>query len=181
MKNEMCDGLFVHPIIGEKKKGDFQTECIIESYEMMIKHFYPKNEVILGAFATFSRYAGPREAVFTAICRQNFGCSHFIVGRDHTGVGKYYHSDASQNIFNRFPNLGIKPVTFDQVIFNTQSGSYQLDDLALHDSKTTKYISGTKMRKMIKNKEMPPNWFMRPEIATYLINRIKDGSQVFIE
>ncbi len=73
MKTEMCDGLFVHPIIGEKKKGDFQTECIIDSYEMMIKHFYPKNEVILGAFATFSRYAGPREAVFTAICRQNFG------------------------------------------------------------------------------------------------------------
>ena len=147
----------------------------------MIKHFYPPNEVVLGAFATFSRYAGPREAVFTALCRQNFGCSHFIVGRDHTGVGEFYRFDASHKIFDRFPDLDIKPVIFDQVIFNTQSGSYQLDDLALHNSETVRDISGTKMREMLKNKEMPPSWFMRPEIATYLINRIRDGSQIFVE
>ena len=181
MKTAMCDGLFVHPIIGEKKKGDFQTEYIIKSYELMMKHFYPKNEVVLSAFATFSRYAGPREAIFTAICRQNFGCSHFIVGRDHTGVGEFYVSDASHKIFDQFPDLDIKPVIFDQVIFNTQSGSYQLDDLALHNSETVRDISGTKMREMLKNKEMPPNWFMRPEIATYLINRIKNRSPVFVE
>jgi len=181
MKTEMCDGLFVHPIIGEKKKGDFQTECIIDSYELMMKHYYPKNKVILGAFATYSRYAGPREAIFTAICRQNFGCSHFIVGRDHTGVGEFYVTDASHKIFDQFPDLDIKPVKFDQVIFNTQAGLYQLDDLAIDDSDTTKVISGTKMRVMIKNKEIPPNWFMRPEIATYLIDRIKDGNQVFVE
>ena len=137
--------------------------------------------MILGVFATYSRYAGPREAVFTAICRQNFGCSHFIVGRDHTGVGEFYVTDASHKIFDQFPDLDIKPVKFDQVIFNTQAGSYQLDDLAIHDSDTAKVISGTKMREMLKNKEMPPNWFMRPEIATYLINRIKNGSPVFVE
>ena len=181
MKTEMCDGLFAHPIIGEKKKGDFQTECIIDSYELMMKHFYPKNKVILGAFATYSRYAGPREAVFTAICRQNFGCSHFIVGRDHTGVGEFYVTDASHKIFDQFPDLDIKPVKFNQVIFNPQAGSYQLDALAINDSETAKVISGTKMREMLKNKEMPPNWFMRPEIATYLINRIKNGSAVFVE
>jgi len=181
MKTEMCDGLFVHPIIGGKKKGDFQTKCIIDSYELMIKHFYPKNEVILGAFATYSRYAGPREAVFTALCRQNFGCSHFIVGRDHTGVGNFYDTYASQKIFDRFPDLDIKPVKFSKVIFNTQSELYQLGDLEPYNSEIVKDISGTKMREMLKNKEMPPDWFMRPEIATYLINRIRDGSPVFVE
>ena len=181
MKTAMCDGLFVHPIIGEKKKGDFQTEYIIKSYELMMKHFYPKNEVVLSTFATFSRYAGPREAVFTAICRQNFGCSHFIVGRDHTGVGEFYVSDASHKIFDQFPDLDIKPVIFDQVIYNTQSGSYQVNDLSLNNSETVKDISGTKMREMLKNKEMPPDWFMRPEIATYLIDKVKDGSQIFVE
>ncbi|MCB0340030.1 MAG: hypothetical protein KDD53_10515, partial [Bdellovibrionales bacterium] len=94
-----CDGLFLHPVIGKKKAGDFYPEAIITSYEAMMRNSYARENVLFGTFATFSRYAGPREALFTALCRQNFGCSHIIIGRDHTGVGNYYASHASQYIF----------------------------------------------------------------------------------
>ena len=92
---------------------DYNSKYIINTYEKMMKDIYPKNRVVFATFATFSRYAGPREAIFTALCRKNFGCSHFIVGRDHTGVGDYYHPKASHQIFDKFPDLGIKPIIFN--------------------------------------------------------------------
>src|SRR4030065_2907249 len=122
MEDENCDGLLVQPVVGKKKPGDFKPEYIIESYENMIENFYPKEKVVLAAFSTFSRYAGPKEALFTALCRKNFGCSHFIIGRDHTGVGSYYHPKASHNIFDRFPDLGIVPLRFDNVFYSKKEG-----------------------------------------------------------
>ena len=95
-----CDGLFIHPVIGKKKTGDYDSSFIIKSYEIMQKEYYPDNKVVFGVFSTYSRYAGEREAIFTAICHKNFGCSHFIVGRDHTGVGNFYDMNSSKDIFD---------------------------------------------------------------------------------
>ena len=101
-----ADGLFISPVIGAKKSGDFLTEIILKSYQMMIdKKIYPKHAVMLGGFNTYSRYSGPREAVFTAICRKNFGCSHFIIGRDHTGIQGFYKEDESRKYFEGFPSI----------------------------------------------------------------------------
>ena len=108
LDDENCDGLLIQPVVGKKKPGDFKPEYIIKSYENMIGNFYPKEKVVLAAFSTFSRYAGPKEALFTALCRKNFGCSHFIVGRDHTGVGNYYDAYASHRIFDSFDDLGLR-------------------------------------------------------------------------
>jgi len=107
-----CDGLFVHPVVGPKKSGDFSGDIILKTYQLLIQNHYPPNKAVLGAFMTYSRYAGPREAVFTAVCRQNFGCSHFIMGRDHTGLGNYYPPDASQRLFEDLGDLAIQPVLF---------------------------------------------------------------------
>jgi ATP sulfurylase len=118
LKKIKADALLISPVIGPKKKGDFVAQAILESYERIIsKGYYEPFKVLLGAFCTYSRYSGPREAVFTALCRKNFGCSHFIIGRDHTGVGNYYDSNASQEIFNKIGNIGIKPVFFDTAYY----------------------------------------------------------------
>ena len=120
LERTSADGLFVHPVVGKKKPGDFNAKYIIGSYETMMKHFYPRDKVIFATYATWSRYAGPREAIFTALCRKNFGCSHFVVGRDHTGVGNFYDPQASHEIFNKFDDLGIEPVLFDNVFYSKQ-------------------------------------------------------------
>lgn len=172
-----CDGLFVHPVAGKKKKGDYTTEAIIQSYEMMIEKYYPKNKVIFGVFLTHPRYAGPREAVFTALCRKNYGCSHFIVGRDHTGVGKYYHPEASQNIFGQWDGLGIEPVFFGEIAYSKMMNMYA--DKAVCNAQDYISISGTEARSMLRNKTMPPEWFMRPAISELIINKIASGEEVF--
>jgi len=182
MEDENCDGLFLHPVIGKKKAGDFKPEYIIRSYEKMIASFYPKDKVVLAAFSTFSRYAGPREAIFTALCRKNFGCSHFIVGRDHTGVGNFYDPYASQRIFDDFPDLGIKPVKFNEVFYSKKAKSYVHDNGTLPDYKESdklRIISGSEARAMFLRGETPPGWFMRPEISRIVLNGIKNGEQVF--
>lgn len=182
MEKENCDGLFVHPVIGKKKTGDFNAKYIIESYEQMMKHFYPKNKVVFATFSTFSRYAGPREAIFTALCRKNFGCSHFVVGRDHTGVGDFYHPKAAHEIFDKFPDLGIKAVRFDKVFFSKKLDKHvhEKDD-PNHEESHKLHISGTDARKMLEKGEIPPGWFMRPEIAKKIVKAIKDGEEVFVK
>ena len=182
MEDENCDGLFLHPVIGKKKTGDFRPEFIIESYEKMIAEFYPADKVVLAAFSTFSRYAGPREAVFTALCRKNFGCSHFIVGRDHTGVGNFYDPYASQRIFDQFPDLGIKIIKFDEIFFSKKINNYvhkNGDDTFHDESDRLSIISGSEARAMFLRGEIPPEWFMRPEIAQIVHQAIRDGKQVF--
>ena len=124
MEDENCDGLLVQPIIGRKRPGDFRTAYIIKSYEKMIESFYPKEKAVLAAFSTFSRFAGPREALFTALCRKNFGCSHFIVGHDHTGIGNYYDPYASHAIFDDFPDLDIKIIKFNEIFYSKKLNKY---------------------------------------------------------
>ncbi len=177
-----ADGLFVHPVVGKKKAGDFNAKYIAQSYDTMIKKFYPKNKALFGAFATYSRYAGPREALFTAIVRQNFGCSHFVVGRDHTGVGDFYDPKASHRIFDAFPELGIKPVRFDQIFYSKKLNEHvhEAEDVSKHKEDEKLAISGTQARKMFENGKAPPDWFMRPEISRLILDAIKRGEEVFV-
>jgi ATP sulfurylase len=181
MEDENCDGLLVHPVVGKKKAGDFKPEYIIKGYERMIESFYPKEKVVFSVFPTFSRYAGPREAVFTALCRQNYGCSHFIIGRDHTGVGDYYAPYASQEIFDLFPDLEIKIVKFNEVFYSKKLNEYvqETGESKHDDSDKLDFISGSQARMMFLNGESPPAWFMRPEISAIVLDALKDGEQVF--
>jgi pyruvate kinase len=181
MEIENCDGLLIQPVVGKKKPGDFKPEYIIKSYEKMIESFYPKEKVVFAAFSTFSRYAGPREAVFTALCRQNFGCSHFVVGRDHTGVGDYYDPYASHRIFDSFPDLEIKIVKFDEIFYSNKLNKYVQENGKLPDDEGDKLrlISGSQARAMFTKGEMPPSWFMRPEISNIVLQAVKNGEQVF--
>jgi pyruvate kinase len=181
MEDENCDGLLVQPVVGKKKPGDFKPEYIIKSYEKMIASFYPKEKVVFAVFSTFSRYAGPREALFTALCRKNFGCSHFIVGRDHTGVGNYYDPYASQIIFDNFPDLGIKIVKFNAIFYSKKLNRYVQENgkSPYEESDKLSLISGSQARAMFLRGERPPSWFMRPEISNIVLDAIKNGEQVF--
>jgi pyruvate kinase len=183
MEEENCDGLLVHPVVGKKKPGDFKPEYIIKSYEKMIGSFYPKEKVVFAAFSTFSRYAGPREALFTALCRKNFGCSHFIIGRDHTGVGDYYDPYASQKIFDDFSDLGIKAVKFREISYSKKLNRYVQENGGLNSDEKDKLrlISGSQAREMFLKGERPPVWFMRPEISNIVLAGIQKGKQVFEE
>ncbi|MCK4791439.1 MAG: sulfate adenylyltransferase, partial [Desulfobacteraceae bacterium] len=172
MEDENCDGLLIQPVVGKKKPGDFKPEYLIKSYERMIEDFHPKGQVVFSVFSTYSRYAGPREAVFTALCRKNFGCSHFIVGRDHTGVGNYYDPYASHRIFDELPDLGIKIVKFHEIFYSKELGAHVLGDGELR-------ISGTEAREMFLKGERPPYWFMRCEISDIVLDALGRGEQVF--
>lgn len=182
MEDENCDGLLVQPVVGKKKPGDFKPEYIIKSYEKMVERFYPREKIVFAVFSTFSRYAGPREALFTALCRKNFGCSHFIIGRDHTGVGDYYDPYASHRIFDNFPELGIKIVKFNEVFYSKKMNNYVQENVRLpydDGSDKLRFISGSQARKLFTNGETPPGWFMRPEISNMVLDAIKNGEQVF--
>ena len=183
MTEENCDGLLLHPVIGKKKVGDYEHNFIIKSYEKMISQFYPKDKVVLAAFSTFSRYAGPREALFTGLCRKNFGCSHFIVGRDHTGVGDFYDPHASQRIFDEYPEIGIKAVKFEEVFYSQALNQYihKTSNSIPFESDPILQISGTQAREMLGRGERPPSWFMRPEISNIILDAQKRGEQVFVQ
>lgn len=183
LRDAFCDGLFVHPVIGKKKAGDYDAKFIIKSYEMMSKYFYPKGKVVFSTYATFSRYAGPREALFTALCRKNFGCSHFIVGRDHTGVGNFYSPSASHDIFNQFSpgEIGIIPIRFGRIFYSEKLGDHvhEQDDSEHLDNEKL-HISGTEARQMFESGIGPPAWFMRPEISEMIITALRNGEDVFV-
>ena len=182
MEDEHCDGLLVQPVIGKKKPGDFKAEYIMKSYEKMIESFYPKEKVVLAGFSTFSRYAGPREALFTALCRKNFGCSHFIIGRDHTGVGDYYDPYASHRIFDNFPDLGMKIVKFKEIFYLRKLNRYAEENCRFPyhgESDKLRIINGSEARAMFLRGERPPSWFMRPEISNIVIDALKSGEEVF--
>ena len=181
MKSASADGLLVHPVVGTKKKGDFTAEIIIKSYELMMKRHYPKHKVVFGVYATYSRYAGPREAVFTALCRKNYGCSHFIVGRDHTGVGNFYSPWASHEIFKKFPDLGITPIFFRHVYYVRSLKKHVMearDNRFMDEDKS--HISGTNVREMFNANSMPPLWVMRPDIARMIQKEKKRGVAIFV-
>lgn len=175
-EQQHCDGIFIHPVVGPKKSGDWQAEMILKSYELAIEKHYPTDKVLLGAFQNYSRYAGPREAVFTALCRKNFGCSHFIIGRDHAGVGNFYAPDASQKLFEHLGDIGIAPVFFNQVHYCAVCRSY----VQRCEHHASNHISGTKSRAMLQAMKCPPSWFMRPAVARLMVDAIKQGKEVFV-
>jgi pyruvate kinase len=181
MMEENCDGLLVHPVVGKKKPGDFKPNYIIKTYEKMIESYYPKEKVVFAAFSTFSRYAGPREAIFTALCRKNFGCSHFIIGRDHTGLGDFYDPYASHVIFDDLPDLEMTIVKFDEILYSKKLKNYVQQNGKYHYDKNDKLrlISGSQARDMFLKGESPTSWFMRPKISDIVLKAIKKGEQVF--
>jgi pyruvate kinase len=180
MEDFSCDGLLVHPVIGKKKQGDFRAEYIISTYEKLISNHYPDGRVIFGSFSTFSRYAGPREALFTAICRKNFGCSHFVVGRDHTGVGSYYDSYAAHEIFDKFPDLDMKIVKLKNILYLPETDSYKSEDVMSEKEKmNARSISGTEVRNMIISGTTPPEWMMRNTVSEMLIRDHSSGRELF--
>lgn len=177
---EQVDGLLVHPLVGWKKKGDMLPETILEGYELLIENYYVKANVHLAGLTTAMRYAGPREAVFHAIIRKNFGCTHFIVGRDHAGVGNYYEKYAGHRIFDRLKgDLGIQPMRLHGPCYCHRCGSCVTEHTCPHTDQWHD-ISGTEVRAMIGKGVRPPASFMRPEIADFLIDRAKAG-KVFFE
>ena len=147
------------------------------SYQTMLEFgCYPKGKVVLGSFFTYSRYAGPREAVFTALCRKNMGCSHFIVGRDHTGVGNFYSRDANRELFESLGNIGVKPVFFDAVGYNNMTGRYELDQ-----GQPLMMIAGSEVRETLRAGNHLPDWFMRDLIQEVLLEEMKSGKPLFYE
>lgn len=167
------DGLFLNPLIGKKKIGDFTDDLIISAYESLIDNYFPKNRVLFSTIHTSMRYAGPREAIHHAIMRKNFGCTHFIVGRDHAGVGNYYPPFAAQEIFQKYPDLGITPVIFPSFYFCKKCMSFANEKTCPHGIETKEELSGTMMRKMVNSGKIPEKHLMRPEIAELILKSKK--------
>jgi ATP sulfurylase len=164
-------------VIGPKKPGDFLAEPIMLSYQTLLEFgCYPKGRVVLGSFFTYSRYAGPREAVFTALCRKNMGCSHFIVGRDHTGVGNFYPKNANRELFESLGDIGVRPVFFDAVGYNSETHRYEADQ-----GQPLQMISGTQVRETLRAEKYLPDWFMRDLVQEVLLAELRSGKPLFCE
>ena len=163
------DGVFVNPIIGKKKPGDFVDEVIVQCYETMIKLYYPENRCRLGTLHTEMKYAGPKEAIHHAIMRQNYGCTHIIIGRDHAGVGKFYDPFAAQKIFDDYPELEISPVFFPPFFYCKKCLTYTTPKACPHDNDVKEQISGTALREMIQNGQSPSEFILRPEVAKIIL------------
>lgn len=163
------DGIFINPVMGRKKTGDFKDEVIIAAYEELIRNYYLKENAVLAILETEMWYAGPREAVFHAILRKNFGCTHFIVGRDHAGIEDYYPPYAAQEIFEEFPDLGIVPLFFRSLFYCKNCYGIANEKTCPHDESHHVKFSGTEIRRRLHRGEKPPRELMRPEVTETIL------------